>query len=175
MEHTSDILGSDKPTTNSKRVESNEDRNNEKMKRTDDPISQSACHFLCGGQERCICYQIDCLCCGRCDRRHHILSRLPYAQWDHNSIFELEPGKEIEVEDEEIGIIDLEFTFDSPDRNTHYCLHGRAYNIFQAGSNTLLHQTRTLPSRKKTDQLVTKLYWPEESRQSEAEILEAVD
>ncbi|OJA13177.1 hypothetical protein AZE42_10170, partial [Rhizopogon vesiculosus] len=94
------------------------------------------------------------------------MQRLPYARCDRDSIFELEPGKEIKVEDEE-------FNFDSPDHATHYGLCGRATNVFAVESDTLSHLARTLPSRNKTDQLVTKLYFPEELHQSEAEILEA--
>ncbi|OJA14237.1 hypothetical protein AZE42_13885, partial [Rhizopogon vesiculosus] len=102
------------------------------------------------------------------------MQRLPYAQWDHNSIFKLEPGKVIEVEDEEIGTIDLKFNFDSPDRTARYGLCGHATEVLPAERDTLSRLARRFPTRNETVQLVAKLYWQDEPCQSEAEILKEV-
>jgi hypothetical protein len=106
----------------------------------------------------------------------YVMQRLPYAQWDYHSIFKLEPGKVIEVEDEEIGTgtIGLKFNFNSPDRTARYDLCGRATNVLPAESDTLSRLVRQFPTRNETVQLVTKLYWQDEPRQSEAEILKEV-
>ena len=76
---------------------------------------------------------------------------------------------------EKLGTVDLRLHLDSPERVTHYGLRGRATNVFPVTSKTLSQEARKLPSLNKTDELVAKLYWPEQSRQSEAEILEEVD
>jgi hypothetical protein len=107
-----------------------------------------------------------------------VMQRMPYAQWGYNPEFEPEPGlseKNIEVEDEKLGTtVDLEFDFDPSECISHYGLHGRATNVFPVKSKTLSRLARERPSRNDTHELVAKLYWPEESRQSEAEILEEV-
>ena len=103
-----------------------------------------------------------------------IMQRLPYAQWGHNQLFEPAPGVlgKVAVEDEKLGTVDLQLHLDSPERVTHYGLRGRATNVFRVTSKTLSQEARKLPSLNKTDELVAKLYWPEQSRQSEAEISE---
>src|SRR5205807_779639 len=75
---------------------------------------------------------------------------------------------------EVLGTVDLKFNFSSPDRTTHYGLRGRATNVFAVESTELSRLARNLTSRNNTDKLVAKIYWREESRQSEAEILEEV-
>jgi hypothetical protein len=103
------------------------------------------------------------------------MQRLPSARWGHNPIFEVKSGEEIEVEDKEGRLIDLKFNSDSPDRTTHYGLRGCATNVFPVKSVALSQLTKKCLGRNNTDKLVAKLYWPEESRQSEAEpIVEAV-
>jgi len=79
----------------------------------------------------------------------------------------------VETDKEECPI-DLKFNFDSPDRTTHYGLHGRASNVFPVENVALSQLAKKCLGRNNTDKLVTKLYWTEESRQSEAGILEAV-
>jgi len=103
-----------------------------------------------------------------------IMQRFPSAQWGHNQLLEPAPGVlgKIAVEDENLGTVDLQLHLDSPEHVTHY--GGRATNVFRATSKTLLQEAQKRPSLNKTDELVAKLYWPEQSRQSEAEIFEEV-
>ena len=105
-----------------------------------------------------------------------IMQRLSYAHWGHNRLFEPAPGAlgKIAMEDEKLGTVDLQLHLDSPERVTHYGLRGRATNVFPVTSKTLSQEARKHPSLNQTDELVAKLYWPEQSRQSEAEILEEV-
>jgi hypothetical protein len=107
-----------------------------------------------------------------------VMQWMPYAQWGYNPEFEPEPGlseKNIEVEDEKLGTtVDLEFDFDPSECITHFGLRGRATNVFPVKSEMPSCLSRGHPSCNNTDELVAKLYWPEESRQSEAEILEEV-
>jgi hypothetical protein len=105
-----------------------------------------------------------------------IMQRMQYAQWGHNPLFDPEPASSVTVKvpDEKLGTVDLEFDFTSSERTTHYGLRGRATNVFPVKSVRLSREARQRPSRNKTDELVAKIYWPEQSRQSEAEILEEV-
>ncbi|OAX31445.1 hypothetical protein K503DRAFT_777572, partial [Rhizopogon vinicolor AM-OR11-026] len=197
----SETLGSNEGTTNSKRVKSNnEDPNDEKPKRTD-PIAQNgmyaaemfAAHPMRQHVISCV-VEDETIYIWYFDRQNAIqcsgfnfvrdpvrflvlllaMQRLPYAQWGHNLTFEVEPEEKIEVEDEVLGTVDLKFNFSCPDRTTHYGLRGRATNVFPVESTQLSRLARNLSSRNNTDELVAKIYWPEESRQSEAEILEEV-
>jgi len=104
-----------------------------------------------------------------------IMQRLPYVHWGHNQLFEPAPGVlgKIAVEDEKLGTVDLRLHLDSPERVTHYGLRGRTTNVFPV-TRKLSQEARKLPSLSKTDELVAKLYWPEQSDESEAEILEEV-
>jgi len=110
-----------------------------------------------------------------------IMQRLPYAEWGHNPLFGPECGfsGKIDVWDEEKKMaIDLEFDFRSPERTTHYGLRGRATNVFPVKSEALSNLAKELaenrPGRNETEELVAKIYWPEETRQSEADILKMV-
>ncbi|OJA20354.1 hypothetical protein AZE42_12668, partial [Rhizopogon vesiculosus] len=201
QKRNAETLGSNEGTTNSKRVKSNnEDPNDEKPKRTD-PIAQNgmyaaemfAAHPMRQHVISCV-VEDETIYIWYFDRQNAIqcsgfnfvhdpvrflvlllaMQRLPYAHWGHNLTFEVEPEERIEVEDEVLGTVDLKFDFSSPDCTTHYGLRGRATNVFPVESTRLSHLAQNLPSRNNTDKLVAKIYWPEESRQGEAEILEEV-
>ena len=107
-----------------------------------------------------------------------IMQRLPYAGWGYSPLFDPEPGfsGKIDVRDEERNMtVDLEFDFHSPECTTHYGLRGRATNVFPVKSKALSKLAKDLekkcPSRNGTEELVAKIYWPEETRQSEEDIL----
>jgi hypothetical protein len=105
-----------------------------------------------------------------------ILQRMSYADWGHNPLFSPEPGvsAKVEVEDE-IGTVDLDFDFYSSERITHYGLRGRATNVFPVTSKALSRRAGKCSGGNTSEELVAKIYWPEETRQSEAEILKAVE
>ena len=74
-----------------------------------------------------------------------------------------------------MGTVDLDFDFYSSERITHYGLCRRATDVFPALSEVLSHRAGKRSSGNTSSGLVTKIYWPEETCQSEAEILKAVD
>jgi hypothetical protein len=107
------------------------------------------------------------------------LQRMPYAGWGYNRLFEPGDGSssEVRVPDENIGEVDLTFKFKSDKRVTHFGLRGRATTVFPVKSKALSALMPTLPHHNPhntTSELVAKLYWPEEERESEAEILQKV-
>ena len=63
---------------------------------------------------------------------------------------------------------------ESEDRTTHFGLRGRATNVLPVKSDTLSSLPWAHHGLNDTEELVAKLYWPEGSRQSEADILEEV-
>ena len=101
---------------------------------------------------------------------------MPYAQWGMNPLFGPEPGRSptVVIEDKEKGKVDLTFDLESKDRTTHFGLGGRATNVFPVKSAVLSSLPRDRPNLNDTDELVAKLYWPEQSRQSEPDILKEV-
>jgi len=105
-----------------------------------------------------------------------IMQRMSYADWGHNPLFEPEPGASVKVEvQDETGMVDLDFDFYSSERITHYGLRGRATNVFPVLSEALSHRAGKRASGNTSSELVAKIYWPEETRQSEAEILKEVE
>ncbi|KIK40988.1 hypothetical protein CY34DRAFT_806585 [Suillus luteus UH-Slu-Lm8-n1] len=107
------------------------------------------------------------------------LQRMPYAEWGYNRLFEPVDGLsgEVRVPDEDIGEVDLTFDLKSDKRVTHFGLRGRATTVFPVKSKALSALMPTLPHHNPhnpTSELVAKLYWPEEERESEAEILQKV-
>ena len=62
----------------------------------------------------------------------------------------------------------------SDERTTHFGLRGRATNVFPVESATLSSQLPTRPGHNDPVKLVVKLYWAEESRESESDILKMV-
>ncbi|KIK41000.1 hypothetical protein CY34DRAFT_806604 [Suillus luteus UH-Slu-Lm8-n1] len=107
------------------------------------------------------------------------MQRMPYAEWGYNRLFEPVDGSsgEVRVPDEDIGEVDLTFDLKSDKRVTHFGLRGRATTVFPVKSKALSALMPTLPHHNPhnpTSELVAKLYWPEEERESEAEILKKV-
>ncbi|KAG0698935.1 hypothetical protein DFH29DRAFT_834252 [Suillus ampliporus] len=102
------------------------------------------------------------------------MQRMENAQWGFNPEFEPTPGSsgEIRVPDPEHGSVDLKFDLKSTERTTHFGLRGRATTVFPVESVKLSSLLSDSPNKSK--ELVAKLYWPEESRESEAEILKKV-
>jgi hypothetical protein len=122
-----------------------------------------------------------------------IMQRMGYKQWGLHPLFEPTPGYagEIIVEYEENNDkdnrdkegkqkksekkrVDLTFDLKSDDRMTHFGLRGRATTMFPVESKVL----SALPQRShflnESTEFIAKLFWPEEARQSELEILEEV-
>ncbi|KAG2064592.1 hypothetical protein BDR04DRAFT_1109869 [Suillus decipiens] len=107
------------------------------------------------------------------------LKSTPLAEWGYNRIFERKDGSSNEVRfpDEDIGEVDLTFDLKSDKRITHFGLRGRAATVFPVKSKKIPALVPTLPHHNPhnpTGELVAKLYWPEEGRESEAEILKKV-
>jgi len=100
-----------------------------------------------------------------------IMQRMQYAQWGMNPLFDSKPTF---VTDKDNRNVDLTFSVESEDRTTHFGLRGRATNVLPVTSDVLSSLPRARHSLNDTDELVAKLYWPEGSRQSEADILEEV-
>jgi hypothetical protein len=107
------------------------------------------------------------------------MQRMPYAEWGYNRLFKPveKLSGEVRVPDENIGEVDLTFDLESDKRVTHFGLRGRATTVFPVKSKALSALMPTLPHHNPhnpTSELVAKLYWPEEERESEAEILQKV-
>jgi serine/threonine protein kinase len=107
------------------------------------------------------------------------IQRMPFAEWGYNRVFEpeSESSGEVRLPDEHIGEVDLAFDLKSDKRTTHFGLRGRATTVFPVKSRTLSALVPTLPHHNPhntTNELVAKLYWPEEERESEVEILKKV-
>ncbi|KAG1836239.1 hypothetical protein DFJ58DRAFT_847063 [Suillus subalutaceus] len=104
------------------------------------------------------------------------IQRMPFGEWGHNPVFEPKDGSssEVRVPDEDIGEVDLEFDLKSDKCTTHFSLRRCATTIFPVKSKKLSALVPSLPHHNPhnaTDKLVVKLYWPEEERESEVEIL----
>ncbi|KAG2132094.1 hypothetical protein DEU56DRAFT_448941 [Suillus clintonianus] len=105
------------------------------------------------------------------------MQRMPYAEWGYHTLRELETPGDIRVEDEKIGEVDLKFNLTSNKRTTHFGLRGRATTMFPVESKKLSRLVPNLPHHNPhnpTKELVAKLYWPEEARESEPDILKKV-
>jgi hypothetical protein len=100
-----------------------------------------------------------------------IMQRMRCAQWGMNPLFDSKPTF---VTDKDNRKVDLTFNVESEDRTTHFGLRGRATNVLSVTSDVLSSLPRARHSLNDTEELVAKLYWPEGSRQSEADILEEV-
>ncbi|KAG2346936.1 hypothetical protein BDR05DRAFT_759322 [Suillus weaverae] len=101
-----------------------------------------------------------------------IMQRMRYEQWGFNPVFEPEPGfsGKVMVKDTQI---DLELDVKSDERMTHFGIRGRATTVFPVKSKALSSLRRDSLSNE-SPELVTKLYWPEETHQSEPDILNEV-
>ncbi|KAG2064221.1 hypothetical protein BDR04DRAFT_284843 [Suillus decipiens] len=112
-----------------------------------------------------------------------IMQRMGYEQWGLHPLFEPQPGYkgEINVEYEEDNegqkkkrVVDLTLDLESNERTTHFGLRGRATTLFPVKSRALSAQPQQPHFLNESTELVAKLFWPEEARQSEPEILEEV-
>lgn len=123
-----------------------------------------------------------------------IMQRMGYKQWGLHPLFEPKPehAGEIIVEYEEDKgkdnldkqgqdkrkskkkRVDLTLDLESDKRTTHFGLRGRATTVFPVKSKVLSALPRRPHSLNESTELVAKLFWPEEARQSEPEILEEV-
>ncbi|KAG2135350.1 uncharacterized protein EDB93DRAFT_1170796 [Suillus bovinus] len=105
------------------------------------------------------------------------MQRMSYAEWGYHTLPEFVSSGEVRVDDKKIGVVDLKFNLTSDERITHFGLRGRATTVFPVESVALSALVPQLPHynpRNPTDKLVAKLYWPEEERESEADILQKV-
>ncbi|KAG2052904.1 hypothetical protein BDR06DRAFT_914512, partial [Suillus hirtellus] len=102
-----------------------------------------------------------------------IMQRMGYEQWGLDRVFEPEPGfsGKVMVEDAQI---DLELDVKSKERVIHFGIRGRATTVFSVKSEALSGLQRDPRFPNKSSELVAKLYWPEETRQSEPDILKEV-
>ncbi|KAG1804617.1 hypothetical protein EV424DRAFT_1517365 [Suillus variegatus] len=102
-----------------------------------------------------------------------IMQRMGYEQWGLNHVFEPEPGfsGKVMIEDAQI---DLELDVKSKERVTHFGIRGRATTVFPVKSEALSGLQRDSHFPNESSELVAKLYWPEETRQSEPDILKEV-
>ncbi|KAG1772481.1 hypothetical protein EV702DRAFT_1033620 [Suillus placidus] len=126
-----------------------------------------------------------------------IMQRMGYEQWGLHPLFEPKPGHqgEIIVEYEENEDkqdkdnrdkkgqdkkkskkkrVDLTLDMKLDQRTTHFGLRGRATTVFPVKSKALSALPQRSHFRNKSTEFVAKLFWPEEARQSEPEILEEV-
>lgn len=121
-----------------------------------------------------------------------IMQRMGYKQWGLHPLFEPEPEYtgEIIVEYEEHSDnldkqgqnkrksqkkrVDLTLDLKSLERTTHFGLRGRATTVFPVKSKVLSALPRRPHSLNESTEFVAKLFWPEEARRSEPEILEEV-
>jgi hypothetical protein len=102
-----------------------------------------------------------------------IMQRMGYEQWGLNGVFEPVPGFSGEVTVGDTGI-DLELDVKSDERVTHFGIRGRATTVFPVKSKALSGLPQDRHSLNESPELVAKLYWPEETRQSEPDILKEV-
>ncbi|KAG2152830.1 hypothetical protein DEU56DRAFT_908008 [Suillus clintonianus] len=100
------------------------------------------------------------------------MQRMTPKQWGHNSHFTTVPGVSCDIL---VGEVDLKLDLQSNACTTHFGLRGRTTNVFPVKSKYLskTRKTRDICGNR-TKKLVAKLYWPEERRQSEDEILQKV-
>ncbi|KAG1730177.1 hypothetical protein EDB19DRAFT_1913000 [Suillus lakei] len=102
-----------------------------------------------------------------------VMQRMRYDQWGLNPVFEPVPGfsGEVMIEDTQI---DLELDLKSDECITHFGIRGRATTVFPVKSKALSGLRRDPGFLNESPELVGKLYWPEETRQSEPDILDEV-
>ncbi|KAG2113446.1 uncharacterized protein F5147DRAFT_46113 [Suillus discolor] len=119
-----------------------------------------------------------------------IMQRMGYKQWGLHPLFEPEPGYEgeiiVEYEDntnkddwdkkgqDKRKRIDLTLDLRSEKSMTYFGLRGRATTVVPVKSKALSALPRRSYFLNESTELVAKLFWPEEARQSEPEILEEV-
>ncbi|KAG2127278.1 uncharacterized protein EDB93DRAFT_1332694 [Suillus bovinus] len=99
------------------------------------------------------------------------MQRMGDEQWGHNPKFTHVPGVSCDVV---VGDVNLKLDLKSDTRMTHFGLHGHATNVFSVQSKYLSDKKKRDVCGNDSKELVAKLYWPEERRQSEDEILQNV-
>ncbi|KAH7920052.1 hypothetical protein BV22DRAFT_1074614 [Leucogyrophana mollusca] len=99
------------------------------------------------------------------------MQRFTDKQWGLNEMFEsTETATEFPSDD--CGVVDLLFNMDPATRATHFGLRGRATNVLSVTSEALLNR-EPIPDRHITgDEYVAKIFWAEESRESEPSIIQ---
>ncbi|KAH7923110.1 hypothetical protein BV22DRAFT_1093462 [Leucogyrophana mollusca] len=99
------------------------------------------------------------------------MQRFTDKQWGLNEMFEsTETATEFPSGD--FGVVDLLFDLDPATRATHFGLRGRATNVLPVTSEALLSR-EPFPDRHITgDEYVAKIFWAEESRESEPSIIQ---
>ncbi|KAG2346907.1 hypothetical protein BDR05DRAFT_997282 [Suillus weaverae] len=105
----------------------------------------------------------------------YALQRFKLEDWGRNEAFlpsqiEGKQCHEFEIEDENLGTVDLQLHTSHPERVTHYGLQGRATNVVPVTSDTLAKKYTHIQK----DEMVAKIFWGEASRTSEPEILKKV-
>ncbi|KAG1776691.1 hypothetical protein EV702DRAFT_1046016 [Suillus placidus] len=105
----------------------------------------------------------------------YALQRFKLEDWGRNEAFlssqiEGKQCHEFEIEDENLGTVDLQLHTSHPERVTHYGLQGRATNVVPVTSDTLSKKYTHIQK----DEMVAKIFWGETSRTSEPEILKKV-
>ncbi|KAG2134053.1 uncharacterized protein EDB93DRAFT_1173291 [Suillus bovinus] len=99
------------------------------------------------------------------------MQRMGDEQWGHNPHFTHVPGVSCDIV---VGDVDLTLDLKSDTRITHFGLRGRATNVFSVRSKYLSDIQKRDVCGNDSKELIAKLYWPEERRQSEDEILQNV-
>ncbi|KAG2158202.1 uncharacterized protein EDB93DRAFT_1334627 [Suillus bovinus] len=117
------------------------------------------------------------------------MQRMRYKKWGPHPLVEPEPGYEGEIiiecenntdkdsHDQEgqrksASILRLDLRSDK--RTTHFGLRGRTTTVSPVKSKALSALPRLSHSLNESTELVAKLFWPEDARQSEPEVLEEV-
>ncbi|OJA14440.1 hypothetical protein AZE42_07626 [Rhizopogon vesiculosus] len=80
----------------------------------------------------------------------------------------------VHVGDGDIRIVDFRFGSEAEDRTTRCSLCGCATNVFPVESDRLSQLMQEHPCENSPSEMGTKLYWPEEARESEPDILRKV-
>ncbi|KAG1736704.1 hypothetical protein EDD22DRAFT_959725 [Suillus occidentalis] len=120
------------------------------------------------------------------------MQRMGHKRWGLHPLFEPEHTGEITIEykeEKDIGnpdkqgqderkskkqCVDLKLNLKSDEHTTHFGLRGRAITVFPVESKALSALPRWPHSLNESTELVAKLFWLEEARRSEPEILEKV-
>ncbi|KAG1741273.1 hypothetical protein EDB19DRAFT_718097 [Suillus lakei] len=102
------------------------------------------------------------------------MKRTQFVQQGHNSIFKplLGFSGEVYIMDQQNELVDLKFNLKSHECTTHFCLHGHAITLFSVENKNLSGLVSEVPRHSLhtgTDELVAKLYQPEESCESDSE------
>jgi hypothetical protein len=105
----------------------------------------------------------------------YALQRFELHNWGRNKHFvpvqvQGKQCHEFKIEDKDLGTVDLLLHTSHDERVTHYGLQSRATNVVPVTSEAL---TKKYPDLR--DDMVAKIFWGEESRTSEPEILKRVE